>query len=410
MTRPTQAVILCGGLGSRLRPFTDTMPKPMVPCNGKPFLWHLLQQLHEQGIDRFVLLTGYLAKKIESYFGDGKSWGWEILYSEGPVEWDTGKRIWEARKNMDDRFLLLYSDNFVPFPLDRVLMFHEQNQKPLTFMVAPKLPGNIALDESGIVERYDNSRSNDKLNYVEIGYMVVERDITLSFYERPECSFSSVIKKMAAHHQIGGWIQQDTYHSISDPERWERVKEYLKPKKIILIDRDGVINEKAPRGQYISRWEDFKWISQTYEAMVLLAQEGFKFIIISNQAGIARRMIDPNELERIHFNMTEKFLESGIEILNTYVCPHHWDENCYCRKPKPGMFNQASEEWLLRLDKTLYIGDDPRDCQAAYSANCKAVAIGHPSEFKDLSDKEAPMHMCDNLTEAVPAILKYFKN
>ena len=107
MTRPKQAAVLCGGLGSRLRPYTDKMPKPMILCNGRPFLWHLLQQLYEQGVDRFILLTGYLGEMIKNYFGDGRSWGWKILYSEGPVEWDTGKRIWEARKNLDDIFLLL---------------------------------------------------------------------------------------------------------------------------------------------------------------------------------------------------------------------------------------------------------------------------------------------------------------
>ncbi|MBT6470989.1 MAG: NTP transferase domain-containing protein, partial [Candidatus Marinimicrobia bacterium] len=306
MSRPEQAVILCGGLGTRLRPYTDHMPKPMILCNGKPFLWHLLQQLYEQRINRFILLTGYLAEKIESYFGDGSTWGWKIQYSEGPVEWDTGKRIWEAREKLDDSFLLLYSDNFVPFPLDKVLALHKSNQKPLTIMVSPKEPGNINLDETGIVQKYNNNRSDKSLDYVEIGYMIVGKSQTLAFYEVPECSFSSVLKKMASQHQVSAWTQYDAYHSISDPKRWKRTEEYLYPKKIILIDRDGVINNKAPRGEYISRWEDFEWIQGTREAMKHLAQEGFQFIVISNQAGIARGMVELDELDRIHQNMKDE--------------------------------------------------------------------------------------------------------
>ena len=108
---PKQAVVLCGGLGIRLRPYTDKTPKPMVLCNGKPFLWHLLQQLHEQGINKFILLTGYLGEKIEDYFGNGGRFGWEIQYSLGLVEWDTGKRLWEAKKLLEESFILLYSDN-----------------------------------------------------------------------------------------------------------------------------------------------------------------------------------------------------------------------------------------------------------------------------------------------------------
>ena len=119
----------------------------------------LLQQMEEQGIKRFILLTGYLAEKIEEYFKDGSTWGWQIQYSQGPVEWDTGKRIWEAKEKLDERFLLLYSDNFVPFPMDKVLALHEKNRPPLTFMVSPKSPGNIALDEAGVVKNYDNNRS-----------------------------------------------------------------------------------------------------------------------------------------------------------------------------------------------------------------------------------------------------------
>ena len=170
---------------------------------------------------------------------------WDIKYSEGPIDWDTGKRVWEAREKLDELFLLLYSDNFVPFPLDKVYALHKQNKKPLTFMVASKTPGNISLDKFGIVQQYDNKRFGLGLNYVEIGYMIVEKNQTLSFFDTPECSFSSILQKMAAKHQISAWVQHDSYHSISDPNRWQKAQEYLKPKKIILIDRDGVINKKA---------------------------------------------------------------------------------------------------------------------------------------------------------------------
>ena len=100
-------------------------------------------------------------------------------------------------------------------------------------MVALKQPGNIILDSSGIVIKYDNNRSNQDMNYVEIGYMVVEKDLTLSFYETPECSFSTILQKMAVQQQISGWVQNDHYQSISEPERWKKTRTYLAPKKIL---------------------------------------------------------------------------------------------------------------------------------------------------------------------------------
>ncbi|SVD13580.1 uncharacterized protein METZ01_LOCUS366434, partial [marine metagenome] len=179
-----------------MKPYTDNTPKPMIFCDGKPFLWYIMQQLFDQGVRRFILLTGYLSEQIEEYFGNGELWNWDIQYSKGPVDWDTGKRVWEARNKLDDLFLLLYSDNFTPFPLDKVYSVHNKNQTSLTFMAASKNPGNISLDKLGFVQQYDNHRSSLDLDYVEIGYMIIEKDKTLSFYENPECSFSSILQRM----------------------------------------------------------------------------------------------------------------------------------------------------------------------------------------------------------------------
>ena len=84
-----------------------------------------------------------------------------------------------ARNKIENFFLLLYSDNFVPYPLDKLIALHHKNRRSLTFMVSAKSPGNILLDDAGIVMKYDNDRSNKELNYVEIGYMIAEKEEVL---------------------------------------------------------------------------------------------------------------------------------------------------------------------------------------------------------------------------------------
>lgn len=407
MIKPNQAVILCGGLGTRLRPYTSEVPKPMILCNGKPFLWHLLQQLAEQGIERFILLTGYLGEKINNHFGDGSQWGWQIEYSQGPVEWDTGKRIWEVKDKLDDRFLLLYSDNFVPFLLEKIFKTHKKNNCSLTFMVSPKSPGNISLGDNGLVLRYDNSRADDALNFVEIGYMIVEKEETFKNFENPNCSFSSILHKMAESQQISAWIQKDAYHSISDPERWKKTEEYLKFKKIILIDRDGVINVKAPQGEYVSKWEEFEWIDDTVQSMMHLSKSGFSFIVVTNQAGIARGMVSEKIMKEMHRKMISYVENKGITIHDIYVCPHHWDENCECRKPKAGLFYSIAKDYLLRMDKTLYIGDDVRDCEAAYNAGCGSVLIASNEEYTSIKNKPIWSLNTVKLSDALPDIEQF---
>ena len=167
---------------------------------------------------------------------------------------------------------------------------------------------------------------------------------------------------------------------------------------------------KTIRSFPISSWNKFEWIPDTRIAMKALAQEGFKFIIISNQAGIARGMINLKELEKIHSNMREELLNDDIEILDIYICPHHWNQGCYCRKPSPGMLLKASRDWLLRLDKTLFIGDDYRDCQASYNAGCKSILVGDMSEMGKLLKQEKPIYATNNLKGCVSNILEFYNS
>lgn len=407
-----QAVILCGGLGTRLRPITDTMPKPMVPVNGKPFLYYLLDQLSGQGIKRFVLLTGYLGEQILTYFGDGSTWGWEITYSSGPTDWDTGRRIWEAKDLFDFKFLLLYSDNFVQVRLQELDKLHQQHTVPISLVLAPKEKGNISISKTGCIIAYNKNRGGEGFDYVEVGYMIIERSRVLedfnSYLGFPDFNFSLVLQKFAGEGKLAGLTMRDPYHSISDPERWQRMCEYLMPKKILLIDRDGTINKKAPKGEYITSWDDFEFVPETYSAMKLLAMEGFQFIVITNQAGIARKKMSISDLESIHYRMLEKFKKDNINILKIYYSPHHWDEDSFMRKPQPGMFFQASSDFNLRLDKVIYIGDDIRDCTSGYNAGCSSIFLGEPQEIKSLSVEEMPIGSFDSMLNALDLIRDFY--
>src|SRR5678816_4194555 len=106
--RPRQAVILAGGRGTRLRPLTDTRPKPMIDICGKPFLEYQIEQLREQGFTRVLLLLGYLPEVVQDYFGDGARWGVSVEYSVTGVDDDTGRRIKVAEPLLDPSFLLMY--------------------------------------------------------------------------------------------------------------------------------------------------------------------------------------------------------------------------------------------------------------------------------------------------------------
>ena len=408
MNRLEQAVILCGGLGTRLRPITDSVPKPMVPVNGRPFLAYLIQQLRDQGIRRIVLLTGYRGGMIREFFGDGSAFGVEIGYSEGPAEWETGRRIWEARADLDPRFLLLYSDNYVPFNLSKLLAFHGAKGSAISVLLAAKANGNIRVSPDGDVDLYDPTRSAAGLTHVEIGYMVVQRDEMLSLFSCPDVSFSKLLEVLAARGALAGMICGDAYHSISDIDRWKLAERYLEVKRVLLIDRDGTINRRPPKGEYTKDWTEFQWIDETVQAMQALADAGFRFIVLSNQAGIARGMINADDVTATNTRMMAELARLGINVIDVYVCPHHWDDGCACRKPAPGMFFQASRDHLLRLDRTIYVGDDPRDARAASNAECLSILVGDERNT-DAGGGVRPALVAETMLEAVPWIVARFE-
>jgi len=275
-------------------------------------LFYLLQQLKSNGITSVVLMTGYLGDQIKDYFGDGSKFGFELKYSHGPAEWDTGKRLWEARDLLEEIFLLLYSDNFASFKLIRSLQGNHCVDCLLHLMVTKKESGNIEINEAGMVKTYDKTRSSDNLAFVELGYMVANKKI-FSYYKNPEISFSHIIEWLVKDQKVTYYINHEGYQSISDPARLERTRKYFQPKKIILIDRDGVINKKAPRGEYVSSWDEFDFIPETLEGMRSLSKKGYEFIIISNQAGIGRGVLARECVDNVNEKMSIELKKTALK-------------------------------------------------------------------------------------------------
>lgn len=403
-----QAVIFCGGRGERLRPLTDHLPKPLAPVLGRPFLEYLIEQLREEGITRVLLLTGYRGAQVAAHFAAHPVAGVEISYSEGPAEWETGRRLAEARAMLDERFVLLYADNLAPFRLAPLWQHHCEIKAQLTVTLAAKEKGNIRLGADGKVDAYDSSRTQPGLRHVEIGYMIAERDAIFAL--SPERgSFSLVIEQLARARQLGAFNPGHRYYcSTSDLKRLREAEEFLTPRKIILLDRDGVLNQRAPRGEYVARPEEFKWVPETLEGLDMLARAGFEFIVLSNQAGIGRGVVTAEAVNHLHAWMIGQLAKRGVKVREVLLCPHHWIEPCICRKPKPGMFLEASAKYRFSLHYTPYVGDDARDAVAAWNACCPCVLLG--AIRPEPSVPVIPPHFhAENLPQAVGWLREHYR-
>ncbi|MFQ5801471.1 MAG: HAD-IIIA family hydrolase [Candidatus Methylomirabilales bacterium] len=378
-SRPTQAVILAGGRGVRLRPFTDTVPKPLVRIRGRPFLEYLLDLLREQGFEQVLLLLGYLAEVVQRHFGDGRRFRLRIDYSVAPQDTETGQRLQLAAPHLDRHFMLLYCDNYWPMRMAEMWDQYTSADVPAMVTVYTNRDGytrnNVCVDKDGYVVTYDKSRSRPGLNGVEIGYALLTREV-VDLIPAENVSFEvSVYSYLAQRQLLRAFLTGHRYYSIGSPERLPLTEAFLTFPRAVILDRDGVLNKKPPRARYVRNWDEFEWLPGAVEALRLLKRAGYKVIVVSNQAGIARGMMTESDLTSLHERMQAELSTVGAAVDAIYYCPHGWEEGCTCRKPSPGLLLQAQRDYHLDLTKTFVIGDDERDLEAGKTVGCRTFRV-----------------------------------
>jgi D-glycero-D-manno-heptose 1,7-bisphosphate phosphatase len=178
--------------------------------------------------------------------------------------------------------------------------------------------------------------------------------------------------------------------------------------KVVFLDRDGVINHDSDG--FIRCVADFLFLPRSLSALRLLTENGFDVILISNQSGVGRRIITPENLAAIHQYLIETVKKNGGRIRDIFCCPHAPEDGCDCRKPKPGMLFKARDAHGIELSKTAMVGDKVIDIDCARSAGCqKAILVrtGHGAAAeKALADRGEPAdYLADDLYDAACYLL-----
>jgi D-glycero-D-manno-heptose 1,7-bisphosphate phosphatase len=144
-------------------------------------------------------------------------------------------------------------------------------------------------------------------------------------------------------------------------------------KKVVFLDRDGVINRDSP--DYIKTWDEFQFLPGSLEALRLLSQAGFRLIIITNQSIIGRGMVPLGVLEETHRKLKTAVADAGGDILDIFFCPHRPDEGCDCRKPAPGLIQQACRRYGIDPADSVMIGDSTKDMLCGRNAGCGTTIL-----------------------------------
>ncbi|MDP8242525.1 MAG: HAD family hydrolase [Candidatus Hinthialibacter antarcticus] len=174
-------------------------------------------------------------------------------------------------------------------------------------------------------------------------------------------------------------------------------------KPTLFLDRDGTLITDVG---YPKSPDLVEPVPGAVEAMQTLAKMGYQLIVISNQSGVGRGIISPEEAKSVHDRFIELFKEQGIEFQDVYYCPHAPEEDCECRKPSPYMLYQADQDHGVDFSKSYMVGDRLGDVQTGKNAGCRAILF--MSQYVD-DPGDLPDAVVDGWEQALPILVKAWK-
>ena len=180
----------------------------------------------------------------------------------------------------------------------------------------------------------------------------------------------------------------------------------MQDNRFIILDRDGVINHDS--SSYIKSASEWKPLPRSLEALSILTKNSYKTLLISNQSGISRGIIEYENHLQIHSKLISLSSQYGGEIFSSYYCFDHPDSKSANRKPKPGMYLDFASRLGIDLSSVFAIGDSPRDMQAALSSGCKPLGV-MTGNGKQIHEKMPNIEMFSDLLDAVQYVIDYDK-
>ncbi len=383
----SEAVILAGGKGTRLRSVVSDVPKPMADIDGQPFLYHQIRYLAKQGISRVVLSVGYLHQVIEDFFGDSFE-GTEIIYvrEESPLGTGGGLKLALDACKTDD-VLVCNGDTFFEFRLSKLAFVHQKKNAGFTFSVREVENdgryGGLKISDDCLVLEFIAKNVIAK-TFINAGVYLVNKSFFLAETTHLIDVFSLeddfLAKKLNLSKIFAVPFTDGRFLDIGIPEDYFKARDLiplwvgsgLSPVDTIFLDRDGVINEKIDGG-YVTRLSELKILDGVTGWLRGKAAEEKQFFVITNQRGIGRGIMTEEDLSIIHGEISDLLAVHGVQITSFYHCPDT-EKTSWRRKPNPGMLEEAfSANPGLKKETSVLIGDSLTDLQAAGAFGIRSI-------------------------------------
>ncbi len=377
-----QAVIYCGGFGSRLGNKTKKIPKPILKINQKPFLYYVIKNLERFGVKEVLLLTYFQHEKIKKFVNESNFKKIKISLIREKKKLGTAGSLKNAKRYLKKEFFLLNGDTFFNFNiLDLKKKYHQKGNICLAMALSVNKKKRFKPISINKNSNFLISSKKYSSNFINAGFYYVSKKI-LKYINKNNFSLEDeVFSKLITDKQAIGEIYADKRNLFIDigvPKDFAKAAKTLKKinaKKTVFLDRDGVINYDYG---YVHTVNKFKWKKKVIEFIKFLNDRDCYIFVVSNQSGVGRGYYNIKKVFYLHEWINKKLIMYGAHIDEFYIACYFKNSKNYSskveykrRKPNIGMINEAKKNWMINESKSLLIGDNKIDIQTAKNAKIK---------------------------------------
>jgi D,D-heptose 1,7-bisphosphate phosphatase len=434
----TQAVILAGGKGTRLRERLNGLPKPLIDIGGTPLLEHQVLLAKRCGFDRILVLVSYAADLIERFCAARDNWGIQIECINDGEPLGTAGAVLATFDRLDDEFLVVYGDTMLGVDIARFWKFHKQHREAAATLFLhpndhPHDSDLVEIAEDGTITMfhpYPHEPGCDYPNLVNAALYVVRKSALTAWHGTPGLlDFGKDVfpQMLRAGMTLFGYNSFEYIKDCGTPSRLDRVVADFASGKIarsaldvaqpcVFLDRDGTINVDIG---HLAEPGRFELLPGVGEAISRLNRSDYRAVVVTNQPVLARGECTIDGLRRIHLRMDAALGRSGAYLDRLYYCPHHPDRGfpgevaslktvCDCRKPNTGMVDRAVADLNIARPLSWMIGDSTADILLARRAGLRSILLETGAAGLDRKFMVVPDFVEADLKSAVSFVLDQY--
>lgn len=399
----TTALVLVGGMGTRLRPVVADRPKPLASVAGRPFLAYVLDQLLDAGVTDVVLCTGHRGEDVEAAFGDSYR-SLRLRYSQEPERLDTAGALQHAMRLVTTNDVIVCNgDSFCAVDLAEFHEWFRRQGKPAGIVALDQEDvgrfGQLRLDSAARVTAFDEKGRARGRGWINAGIYAFETEFLRRLPCGPLSLERDVLPFLAAELSLPAFRTGARFIDIGTPESFVDAQQFFVPERagLLVLDRDGTIIEEK---HYLADPEQVELIPGVAEGLRELRDAGYDIAVVTNQSGVGRGYFDESALDAVNRRMLELLESAGVTVDAVFHCPHTPDDACSCRKPRTGMLEAASDRLGYAAHECTVVGDKACDIDLGHGLGARTVLVrtGYGSETES-SGACSPDLVVDGIAE-----------